>query len=241
MATKCIHDLWSRGKMSTRDAKLQAIASRAMTSRKLIETIDWLAEQESHIEQDLSVSVVRHRVEKSMRPFHPSAEIDIFMTQFVDSLTAPKGRYRMLLLRGTSRSGKTAKACSLFGPMFTLVANCQGMSPDLPSIADFSRSTHHAIVWDEIDHWQILNNKKAFQAGVDPVTLGQSKCNAHAYRRWLHAVPMILCSNVFAWPEDADCDLSTEDADWLVKNIIVAPLPASQKWYVSGDSSDESE
>jgi hypothetical protein len=212
-----------------------------MGGKKLMDVIDWYGESELSNAQDFQVDAVRAKVETKLRPFHGSHSIDVFLEQFVASSSGPKQRYRMLLLRGLSRSGKTAKACSLFGSMNTLVANCQGMSPDLPSIMAFERAKHQAIVWDEIDEQQVLANKKVFQASVDPVALGQSKCNQHAYKRWLHAVPMILCSNVFAWPDDEKCGLPSEDADWLRKNIIIAPVPDGGRWYVSGDSSDEDE
>jgi len=225
--------------MATCDAKLEALASRAMTARKLIEAMDWISEQELKLHQDAEVQVVRARVEEGMRPFRSCPEIEEFMAQFARAYSEPKARYKMLLMRGSSRSGKTQKAGSLFGMQHTLVANCQGTSPDLPSIAAFDRSEHRAIVWDEIDHKQVLANKVCFQAGVDPVSLGQSKCNGYAYRRWLYATPMILRSNVFAWPQDKNTKLSAEDADWLLKNIIFAELPDGDKWYM--DEEDEGE
>ena len=40
-------------------------------------------------------------------------------------------RFKVLLLRGGSRSGKTQKAKSIFGHAHTLVVNCQGLGNGL--------------------------------------------------------------------------------------------------------------
>ncbi len=102
-----------------------------------------------------------------------------------------------LPLKGKSQSGKTHKAISIFGHSRFLVVNCQGLGANLPSLCTFSRENHMCIIFHECCSRHVLANKLVFQAGVDPVTLGQSVCNAHAYQIWLHAVPMILCSNDF--------------------------------------------
>ena len=235
-----IHDLWSRRKMSSEDAKSEALASRGMGCKKFMEVIDFTTEEETRLQEEAQVTKVQNRLALTLRPFRNSSIIDEFMEQFARHLQDPQIRYKILLMRGNSRSGKTQRAKALFGPSRTLALNCQGMSPDLPSIAGYDRKAHDAIVWDEIDEHQVLSNKVAFQSGVDPVTLGQSKCNQHAYRRWLHGVPMILCSNTFKWPGDCNHDLPHEDAQWLVENIFMAPVPASGCWYVlDGESSDE--
>lgn len=239
MPMRFIHDLWARRKLSHHATKMEALLSRQMGARRLMEMVDFVAEEEARLEQNAQVKVVEARLTKTLRPFRSSPGIEEFMQQFLVINAEPKSRYRMLLLRGSSCSGKTQKARSLFGSTASLLLNCQGMSPDLPSIEGFNRSQHQAIVWDEIDHKQVLGNKVAFQSGVDPVTLGQSKCNQHAYRRWLHGTPMILCSNVFQWPEDEGHTLSKADADWILANVIMVPVPKGKAWYVGEWSSDE--
>jgi len=150
----------------------------------------------------------------------------------LDVYTNPLYRYLGLLLRGESRAGKTAFAVSIFGFERTLVVNCQGCSPNLPSIEALDLSQHVCIVWDEIDEQQVLNNKQVFQAPAHVVTLGQSKCNQFAYAKLLHGLAMVLCSNTFIYPRDG-CNTSLKplDADWITSNIYEVELPAGEVWY----------
>ena len=152
--------------------------------------------------------------------------------QFSKVHTAPCHRYFSLLIRGESRAGKTALAKSLWGAEHTLVVNCQGCTPHLPSIADFDRDEHMAITWDEIDEQQVLQNEVVFQAGASVVTLGQSKCNQYSYGSFLHGVPMILCSNTFVLPgKGRQTHLPAMDAAWLEKNVVEVALPHGEVWY----------
>ncbi len=120
------------------------------------------------------------QLEATNRRFRQTPSIVEFMMQFSKVHTAPCHRYFSLLIRGESRAGKTALAKSLWGAEHTLVVNCQGCTPHLPSIADLDRDEHMAITWDEIDEQQVLQNKVVSQAGASVVTLGQSKCNQYS-------------------------------------------------------------
>jgi hypothetical protein len=152
------------------------------------------------------------------------------MDQFVD--TEPKLRFKPLLLLGESCSGKTRKGVSLFGSQGTLTVNCQGMAPALPSIREFDRDTHMAILWDEVSEQQVLCNKLVFQSGLERCVLQQSACNGFSYSKWLFRVPMILCSNTFSFTGPPNKPLSMEDQDWLQQNIIAALLPQDVRWYL---------
>jgi len=77
-----------------------------------------------------------------------------------------------------------------------------------------------------------LRNKMVFQAGVDPVGLGQSACNQHAYTVWLFGIPMILCSNDFQLKTRDDSPMLEVDEEYLENNIVDASLPEGVLWYV---------
>jgi len=134
-----------------------------------------------------------------------------------------------LVMRGDSCTGKTQRAVALFGWQCTLRCNCQGVGEDLPSLRSFDEETHRAILFDEIDVQQVLKNRLLFQSPEVPYSLGQSRCGQHEYQVNVHAVAMILCTNVFDF--SAGSSLSVADAQWLTANCMVAELPVDQKWY----------
>jgi hypothetical protein len=73
--------------------------------------------------------------------------IDLFLEQFTPETWAKQLRFRCSGFFGNSRSGKSCKALSLFGPEATLKVNCQGLpSGAIPSIARFDRSVHRCIL-----------------------------------------------------------------------------------------------
>ena len=228
-----IHSSWQRGKMSTENAKAEILRSRAVGSEKMLRVIEFHEKASKDAETKNMSNHVLAKLKCKQKRFRQDRTVDEWARQFVNVYTNPLHRYNSLLLRGESRAGKTAFAVSLFGFERTLVVNCQGCSPDLPSIEAFDQSRHVAIVWDEIDEQQVLHNKQVFQAPAHVVTLGQSKCNQFAYSKLLHGVAMVLCSNTFAYPR-APCNttkLTPMDENWITSNIYEVQLPPGEVWY----------
>ena len=95
----------------------------------------------------------------------------------------------------------------------------------------FDKKQHLAILWDEIEPCQVLQNKMVFQSGLEPVMLQQSACNAHSYQKHLFEVPMLLCSNKFNFRGTERNPLDPEDTQWLEQNIYVVEPPPSGRWY----------
>ena len=126
--------------------------------------------------------------------------------------------------------GKTQFAKSLFGPLATLVVQCQGKGDALPDLRHFRRNVHKCIIFDEVRPEQVLANKALLQAAVEPVQMAQSQCGAFRYNIWVYGVAFILCSNAF--PLEANESLNEPDAEWLRKNITLAELPKGEKWFV---------
>ena len=56
---------------------------------------------------------------------------------------------------------------------------------------------HDLVLCDEITPQQVLKQKKLFQAGPAPISMGASATNCHAYKAWVHAERMVLCSNTW--------------------------------------------
>ena len=233
MPLKQIHDMWPKGKMTTESAKSEVLASKAVGAEKMIRVIDFHTAEAKKTKLEKQAKRTLAKLQSTEHEFRRHPIVDDWLTQFTQIHSNPSHRYMSLLLRGESKAGKTAMAGSLFGTTYTLVVNCQGCSPDLPSIQHFDREKHSAIVWDEIDEKQVLNNKLVFQAGAHLVTLGQSKCNQYSYGQFLHGVAMIMCSNTFIMPgQDRVTNLASVDADWLVKNVREVTLPPGEFWYL---------
>lgn len=231
MTTKTIWEMWQSHKMSTESTKKQLLQSRNMGAAKLIQMLDAHAAEEEKACIEASLALFRVGIEGGFTTFRTHHLIDEFMSQWQEHSSKPLTRYKSLLLRGESRSGKTLRAMGLFGSEATFPVNCQGCSPNLPSIRDFSRNRYQAILWDEVDEQQVLKNKMVFQSPMQMVTLGQSQCNAFAYPVFLYAVPMLLCSNTFSMTHSGGKLLSDEDRNWLQEDVIEVRLPAGQKWY----------
>jgi len=239
---KTIHEMWAKNKMTTAAAKREILASRAVGAEKMFRVLNFHSEEQKKIKlAEISKRTIAQLKEKEYK-FRRHPDIEDWVMQFTEIHSKPSYRYVSLLLRGESKAGKTAIAVSLFGSPHTLVVNCQGCSPDLPSIAHFDRENHSAIVWDEIDEKQVLHNKLVFQAGAHMITLGQSKCNQYSYGLFLHGVAMVMCSNTFVMPgQDRVTNLALVDADWLTKNVREVTLPPGETWYVKPEKDEVDE
>ena len=232
MPLQNIHQAWAKGKMTVESAKNEILASRAVGAEKMIRVLDFHTKAQKEVKLAHLAKQTLAQLKKKEHKFRRHPVIDLWVVQYYDIYKNPDYRYWSLLLRGESQAGKTAFAVAIYGDDQTLVVNCQGCSPDLPSIELFDREKHCAIVWDEIDEKQVLSNKKVFQAGAHMVTLGQSKCNQYAYAQYLHGVAMILCSNTFIMPaKDRITNLPAIDEDWLIKNVREVELPKGEVWY----------
>lgn len=230
---KTVHEMWAKGKMSDDAAKQEILASKSVGAERMLRVLNFHQAEEKKAKLEKLALRTLEQIQERQHKFRSDPIIDEWLKQFAQVHKSPCHRYVSLLLRGESQTGKTAMAVSLFGSSRTLVVNCQGCSPNLPSILEFDRDEHSAIVWDEIDEKQVLNNKLVFQAGAHLVTLGQSKCNQYSYGRFLHGVAMILCSNTFVMPGVGRAtNLPDVDEDWLVKNVREVALPPGEVWYL---------
>jgi len=228
---KQIHDLWSGGKITHDTAKAYCRRSRCMGGDRLFSNVCWVQEKEIADAQKKDADAWRAALEGGLGEFRSTDLILQWQTQY-DLRSSMQLRFKPLLLQGPTRCGKTRKAISIFGHGRTMVVNCQGLGAALPSIREFCRERFSCILFDEISSIQVLRNKMVFQAGVDPVVLGQSACNQHAYTVWLFGIPMILCSNDFQLKSRDDSPMLEVDEEYLENNIVDASLPEGMLWYV---------
>ena len=123
-------------------------------------------------------------------------------------------RYKMLVLHGPSRTGKSRLARSLFGQDRTLVVDVQ--HADHPDLRGYRRHQHLAGLLDEVASPNfIVNNKKLLQAHVDGALLGQSATQMFTYEIFLWRTPVILTTN--NWDLSG---LAADELEWVTANCV---------------------
>lgn len=241
VSSKTIFDLWSQRKLTHDIAKKLAVSLRVMGAERLTASILWMQEREYSFRDADAARTLRTHHESALHAFKCSDDIVEWHSQFAGDTTGKKARFKALLLQGSSRTGKTRKAISLFGHEHTLVVNCQGLGSNMPSLRGFRRSEHLCIIFDEASSQQVLANKMVFQAGVDKLTMSQSQCNTNAYEVWLYSIPMVLCSNDFQLTSRPSAPMAPEDEEYLRMNIVDASLPNGEAWFYTPRSPSDTE
>ena len=224
---------WQVRKLSHAQAIEDLYLSRDRGLLAAVNLVTRVMEQEETAARKERVATRFKRLRASMFSFRSHAVIDEFLGQFRDVENSAGFRFKLLLLRGKTRSAKSQRAASLFGFERTLLVNMQGLGANLPCLRKLSKKNFDSVVFDEATHEQVLANKMLFQAGPWSVSLGQSACGQHAYELDVYGVPLILCSNDFKLYEHEG--LTKEQSSWLRGNILEAVLPPNAEvWYHIG-------
>ena len=228
--------LWRLRKLSHTECIRQLTLTRCHSVANLINNVRNVQQLEHKQEWENQRLVVMRSLSTLAHAFIKHDVVEFWKLQYTPSQYGVARRFKILVLRGESMAGKSTFAESLFGEEHTLLVNCQGLESDLPSLRDFDRNHHRCIVFDEVEHRQVLNNKSLFQAGKNIVWLGQSKCGGFAYPIWPYQIAMVCCSNKFAVSQNEGLQ-SAEDEDWMSKNLVVVELPKHACWFTSASPS----
>ena len=127
VSCRMILHMWQAGKMTAQHALEQVVQSKDPAGQRAYEAIQW---HETQVRSVLSSQRTKHLLEKlndTLTNFIADPRIDQWLHQFRSESFGAAWRFKLLLLRGASRAGKTLKAQSLFGASRTLVLNCQGL------------------------------------------------------------------------------------------------------------------
>ena len=170
---------------------------------------------------------VRARLAAKARPFKPLPDaIQSWKEQYAEE----EERYRMLVLHGPSRTGKSRLARSLFGDRATLVVDVQ--HADHPDLRAYRRGTHVAVLFDEVMSPKfVVGNKKVLQAHVDGAILGQSATQLYTYEVFLHKTPLMLTTNNWEYG-----NFSAADRDWIEANCVAVHINAPVWEALSSES-----
>jgi len=206
-----VMNLLQSGKIGVELAKslLQRTCSSHSRWSKEISAVE---QAEERAVVSLAISQAEKALSAIKRPFRVLPSVSLWQTQYESHAY----RYRMLILEGPSKIGKTIYARSLTPPNRSyLELNCtSGAEPDLRS---FRFSQHGLILFDEIGPSTVLKQRKLFQAGPVEIQLGCSTTNCFAYCVCLYQVRLVLCSNT--WTAEMS-QLIEEDQAWLRSNTV---------------------
>ena len=138
-----------------------------------------------------------------------------FTSEVLDALqpwasqySSNKERYKFLVLRGASRTGKSTLARGLgqalgLGSRPFVQTVQSATSPDLRS---YDAELHDYIVFDNVNDMRfVLDYRALFQANTDVHSLGDSRTGIYSYDVWLYRVPLVVTVDLSAkWaPQDA--------------------------------------
>jgi len=126
-------------------------------------------------------------------------------------------RQKFMVLTGRTRCGKSLFALQLRGEAATLTLNCASCRRE-PDMRRFVHGVHKCVVFEEAHVEMVLACKQLFQATCQPVDMGTSQTQCHAYRVCVHGVLLVVTSNVWM-SELAAC--TDEDREWLTGNSYV--------------------
>lgn len=121
-------------------------------------------------------------------------------------------RFKFLVIRGASRTGKSTLARTLGGPGRTpFVQTVQ--SAESPDLKAYDPDFHPYLVFDNVNSMSFVMDYRAmFQANNDIHTLGESRTGMYSYEVWLWQVPIVITV-------DLSADWDTEDA-WIKENCV---------------------
>ncbi|CAJ1353999.1 unnamed protein product [Effrenium voratum] len=105
----------------------------------------------------------------------------------------PKMRYKFLILRGGSQSGKSTLAKSLgdiFGLGKPFIQTVQ--DAEAADLKGFDRQQYGYILFDNINSMEfVLSQRALFQANCDVHQLAQSNTGIYSYAVWLFKIPIV--------------------------------------------------
>ena len=215
-----VTQLWQCQKLTSTEAEKEYIKCK----RNIKAYVDNVKMFQRKTEEQ-HVHLLRARAYAALEPLRKRPRrLDIVEREFLPQFSQPHFRRRFLVLDGPSKLGKTLYAHSLCGPGATFETNCANtLDPDL---RDFSPVRHKCILFDECCPSLVIRHKKLFQGPVDPVAMGQSATNCHAYSIFVHNVMMVCTCN--SWCALLD-DMSLEDREWIQSNQIL--VQCQEKLY----------
>ena len=229
---------WRQNKIPFESAEYDLIHCRDWHAGSMLDKLRLLDRLEREYKERQEMEHYMQLLDKNMLPFVTTKELDDWIRDHDKIVFGRTHRWKVACFVGTTNTAKSKKAASLF-PGRTLKVSCNGLPLGiLPSLKEFKRSDHDAILFDEIRMDQVLGNRELFQAGIWPTKLAQSACSQHEYKVWCYGTAMILATSSIQI--NMDTPTAESDAKWLEDNLELLRPPAGHKvWYVKPETSVE--
>lgn len=139
------------------------------------------------------------------KAFIAQPEADVFNKQFDNAME----RYKVLIIRGESRCGKSMFASSLCPPAFVQLVTCN-LEPDL---RELDREVYKSLVLDNVNSTDfIMSHRGWLQSRNQVVKLGRSGTDCYSYDVYLWRLPIIITM---------DTDATFVLTPWIEENAII--------------------
>jgi len=125
-------------------------------------------------------------------------------------------KQRFLVLDGPAQLGKTTYAMDIKGALRTLSVQCNPYDLNLPSLQEFERSRHQAIVFNDAPCRLVLRHKPIFLAVPRTLHLPGSM-SSWGYDINLSRISIIICTT--NWAQEYH-QLAPEDQLWFNENSV---------------------
>ena len=217
-----LDDLWSQHKLDHHTFLEYAANVR-------VGFVNRLRQAEAVMERERAQSLLQRRAEVGLQlaplrsAFKPA--VLSLLEPWKQQYGALSDRFKFLVLRGASRTGKSTLARSLGSALnmggTPFVQTVQ--SATSPDLRNYKPEVHDYIVFDNVNSMKfILDYRALFQANNDIHTLGHSTTGIYSYDVWLFKVPMVVTVDMSAqwdpeelWIRDNCFNIFLEGPSWL--------------------------
>ena len=217
-----IDQLWTEHKLA-HDTYLE-YAERVrigfLTRLKQVEAIKARECERALIDKRRSIAMKLAPLQKGFKP-----DVIELLRPWADQYKDFKTRYKFLVLRGASRTGKStlAKAlCGLFGFGGSVFVQTVQSALD-PDLRNYDSEFHSCILFDNVNDMRfVLDQRALFQSNNDLHKLGESKTGMYSYTVWLYQVPLVVTVDMSAkwdplepWICENCCDVLLTGPSWV--------------------------
>ena len=222
---KWLDDLWTDGKLAhTAYEDLARRVRIGYAARK--RDIEQVRQDERERRIDERLAKVGRALEKLKAPPRSFPEVRMWE----DSFLTLQFRWKILVLRADSASGKSTFAEGLFTNPYVITVE-EAVVLDLKG---FDYLGHDGIVLDNVNTFAQLLQWRAILQGRNAKSKGgQSATNVFAYSQYLFGVPVVATLDLDAPDAHLIDPGHAEHSRWLVKNTVRVELPGGETFYDS--------
>lgn len=217
-----LDDLWSQHKLC-HEVYLD------YASKVRVGFVNRLRQVEAIKEREKATSLKQKRMQviTQLAPLRKAFKTDVLdaLRPWASQYSSNLERYKFLVLRGASRTGKSTLARGLgqalgLGSRPFVQTVQSASSPDLRS---YNPELHDYVVFDNVNDVRfVLDYRALFQANTDVHSLGDSRTGIYSYDVWLFRVPLVVTVDLSAkwnqhdpWIKENCNEVFLQGPSWL--------------------------